>query len=242
MTQAKRDAAAHTAHARGEPGRRPESIVGRLLRAQEEERRRIAREVHDDIGGRITEMALVIRRVAGRAALSNKSLAEDLEKLLNKVEEAAKSVRRMSHQLHSPVLKIAGVVAGLESLCREFETSTGVSVRFTASGAFADVSGETALCVYRIAQEALTNIAKHSAAAEAGIRLERLAGRVQITINDSGVGFAPDFAQREGLGLVSMEERARLLHGEFHVQSQPGRGVCIQAILPVSPPDPSSPA
>jgi signal transduction histidine kinase len=208
------------------------SPVGRLLSAHEDERRRISQEIHNDLGGRISEIALLARQVANRAAGLPADILSPLDQLLEKTMEAAKAIGSISHRLHSPILEFAGVTAGLESLCREFQTDTGVRVEFQGGLKVKDISGEAALCLYRVAEESLSNIAKHSGSARAEVLLTRTADNGQLTIRDFGKGFAASPKNQQGLGLISMQERVRLLAGALQVQTSPD-GVQVRVSIPI---------
>jgi len=209
------------------------SVIYRLLEAQEEERRRIAREVHDDLGSRIAELALSIHQIITQSPELSESAVAGLDGLLEKTTALSGAIRSISHQLHSPVLKLVGLPAALRSLCRQFQASTGIRV-FLTIGGVDEIPGDTALSLYRIAQESLNNIARHSGASTARVRLTRKPGEIQLTISDSGSGFAAKSKRSSGLGLISMEERVRALHGTFQIRTRPGAGTHLRAVIPMS--------
>src|SRR5215510_1574343 len=131
---------------------RRKSILSFLLNAQEEERRHISREIHDDLGPRIWEIGFLIRQISSDSDLPE-NIVSELDGLFSKTAELGNVIRNLSHQLHSPVLEIAGLAAGLRSLCREFQDKFGIPVLFNSGSDLKSVPRETALCLYRIAQE-----------------------------------------------------------------------------------------
>jgi signal transduction histidine kinase len=210
------------------------SVVYRLLEAQEEERRRIAREVHDDLGSRIAELALSIHQIITRSPELSENAVADLDGLLEKTTALSGAIRSLSHQLHSPVLTLVGLPASLRSLCRQFQASTGIRVFLTIGRDVDDIPADTALSLYRIAQESLNNIARHTGANTARVRLTRKSEQVQLTISDSGSGFTAKSKRSEGIGLISMEERVRALRGTFQIRTRPGAGTHLRAAIPLS--------
>jgi signal transduction histidine kinase len=214
--------------------KRGNSVVYRLLEAQEEERRRIARDMHDDLGSRIAELALSIHQIITRSPELSETAVADLDGLLEKTAGLSGAIRSISHQLHSPVLTLVGLPGALRSLCRQFQASTGIRVFLTIGRDVEEIPGDAALSLYRIAQESLNNIGRHSGASTARVRLTRKAHEVQLTISDSGNGFTSESRSKDGLGLISMEERARALHGTFKIRTQPGAGTHVRAAIPLS--------
>ncbi len=214
--------------------RRTQSVVGRLLSAQEEERRGIAREIHDNLGSKITEMTLLLHRMSRETPATSRKRHPDLTQLKEKVLELAEAVRTLSRLLHSPVLKFMGLVPAVESLCAEFEVHTGIRIQFVANAQPAEISNDVALCLYRVAQESLTNIARHSGANKARVKLMHTFDHVQLTISDPGKGFSPKAVRRKGLGFISMQERVRLLHGALQIRTRLGSGTEVHTTIPLN--------
>ncbi len=200
------------------------------INAQEEERSRIARELHDDVSQQLAAVSISISNLTRRFPEHDRDTRDQSQRLQQAISALAKSIRNLSHELHSPVLEHFGIAAALQSYCSEFTSLTHIAVSVQAEEAFDDLSPTTALCIYRIMQEALGNIAKHSEGRQAAVRLVRSNGSVQLTIADSGTGLSP--AQAEGLGLVSMKERTRLLNGTFHIESSPNGGTTLTVSIP----------
>jgi len=142
-------------------------------------------------------------------------------------------VRRISHELHPAILQYSGLAAALQSYCDEFGGLTGVQVSLTVDGEFDRVPSAAALCLYRIAQEALQNVAKHAKVAAAAVEIRHSGGLSSLTVSDNGVGIEPGRAEAtDGLGLVSIEERTRLAGGSLEIASKPNQGTSITARIP----------
>jgi PAS domain S-box-containing protein len=201
-----------------------------LINTQEEERRRIARELHDDLSQQVAALSISISNLIRRIPASDSDARDQSQRLHQRISGLAESIRHLSHDLHSPVLEHSGIAAALRSYCAEFTSLSHVTVSVSAEEAFDDLSPATALCMYRITQEALRNVAKHSGASQAEVRLARSKECVRLMISDAGTGFSPDRAV--GLGLVSMKERARLVNGTFHIDSEINRGTTLTVSIP----------
>ena len=209
-------------------------LAGHLITAQEAERTRIARELHDDVNQKIASLAIGLSRVRRHIADGGEA-ANDLSGLQERTATLADEVRHISHRLHSSVLQHAGLVAALDSACREFAIDHGIEVDVETRGDVDAVDYEIALCLYRVAQEALRNAARHAQARTVRVSVARDAHSICLQVADDGRGFDPRAARMErGLGLVSLEERARLVHGTLEVESNPGDGtiVRLKASLP----------
>jgi signal transduction histidine kinase len=198
-------------------------LAGRLLANQEVERSRIARELHDGIAQYVAEMALQVSATRRLPAARAAGLDADFQRLADQTTLLFDSVRTLSHELHPSVLRHAGLVPAMRSLCEGFARQHDVVVHFDC----ADVdplADDISLCVYRITQEALHNVAAHAHARRVGISLARSQDGLGLTISDDGAGFDVIAAHaRRGLGLVSMEERVRLLRGRFRIESGTGQ-------------------
>ena len=211
--------------------RRAHLLAGRLLKAQEDERGRISREIHDDVNAKIAEVVFLSHRLIGSASPRDRA---NLEMVLAKVEEISNVVRRLSHRLHSPLLDHGGIESALIRLCRDFETSTGIDLTFQTQGRPVHIPQEISVCLYRVLQEALSNIGKHAQAQTARVVLTRGQNEVKLTISDQGKGFDPRGSETGGgLGLTNMEERVSLLLGTFRINSKPGAGTEIEARIPL---------
>jgi PAS domain S-box-containing protein len=199
-------------------------LAGQLMLTQEEERRRISRELHDDMGQKLAALAIAIGRLKHKLRESGNVTREQLTDLQDRTGVLLNDVRQLSHQLHPAALEHLGLVAALKTHCAEFSDLAGVPVTLTIEEGTEGIPPDMALCLYRVTQESLRNIAKHAGAREARVTLSAPAGGIELSITDTGSGFDPtDARQKGGLGLVSMEERVRLLGGRLHIRTQPGR-------------------
>src|SRR5882672_1540562 len=199
-------------------------VGGRLIEAHEEERSRIARDLHDDIGQRL---ALLVNDLDGLEKDLPDSAVEVRNRIheqLNRVHEIASDTQAMSHQLHSSKLRLLGIVAAAKSFCQELSEQQKVEIDFTHADIPPAVPEEISLCLFRVMQEALHNAVKHS-----GVQ------RFEVELREAGLGFDPEGVKNNrGLGLVSMQERVNLVKGTFSIDSRPGRGTTIHARVPLS--------
>ncbi|HMF93466.1 MAG TPA: ATP-binding protein [Vicinamibacterales bacterium] len=203
-------------------------LAGRLINAQESERTRIARELHDDACQEVATVALRLHSVLDNRETVDPAARSALSSVHTRLAGIAESLRLLSHHLHPSVLQHIGLVAALEAHCAEAERHYDVQVRFIVEGDVEPVAPTVALSLFRIAQEALQNAARHGRARHATVALVRCNDDITLSVADDGVGFdVADARRNRGLGLVSMEERARLVKGHFTVHSQPQQGTTI---------------
>jgi signal transduction histidine kinase/ABC-type uncharacterized transport system substrate-binding protein len=204
-------------------------LTGRLIQAQEDESRRIARELHDDLGQRLALLTVdmdLLRQKLPEAA--------GMPELLGQIRQLSSSVHELSHQLHPAKLEQLGLGAAIGGLCRELTHHHGFTIKFTDNEMPSAISQEVALCLYRIAQEALANAIKHSGAELVQVELSATAAAISLRIVDDGTGFDTELIQdQEGLGLVSMRERVLHLRGQLTIDSQPSRGTRLHARVPL---------
>jgi PAS domain S-box-containing protein len=215
-----------------------QNLVGRLISAQEIERSRIARDLHDDTSQQLAGLAIALgglkRRV--RAVPGDETLPEDVSSLQQRTIELAEDVRLLSHALHPSVLVHAGLVAALAGHCTEVQRLQTLAVTFTAEGDFESTDEETALCLYRIAQEALRNVVAHAEASQADVRLRRTGAMTELTIADDGKGFDVVTTRESsiGMGLVSIHERVRLAGGSVNITTELNKGTQLRVQIPGS--------
>jgi PAS domain S-box-containing protein len=202
-----------------------EKVSGQLIEAQENERRRIARDLHDDICQRLALLSIELDQ-ANRSVNESPDVAKlRLKEIQNHCSEIADDVQSLSHELHSSRLDYLGIAAAIRGFCHEFSKQHEVSIEFTDRAVPGDLSREISLCLFRVAQEALHNALKYSGANQYAVELTATADAIQLAVSDSGRGFDVEAAKRNrGLGLVSMQERVHLVQGNFHVESEPERG------------------
>lgn len=202
---------------------------GRLLSAQETERSRIARELHDDISQQLSilaiDLSLIRRQVQGPA--------NDLtQEALNLAQGIVKSVHDLSHRLHPAKLRLIGLVAALRELQRELSRAE-VPITFTDDSVPEILPHDLTLCLFRLVQEGLQNAIKYSQARRISVHLGVSSGELRLTIEDDGVGFDVNSAWGKGLGLISMSERVEAIGGNFNIRSETGEGTRIEAAVPL---------
>jgi signal transduction histidine kinase len=208
------------------------ALNDRLMKAQEEERTRIAGELHDSVLQQLTTANLNLgalkRKVARGVDTSSDFLAIEDELM-----QVGTDIRQLSHELHPAALNDAGLPKALANYCAEFTSTRGIPISCDADPEVKRLSQGTALALYRIAQEALGNVAKHARAKHAHVRLLRAEDKVRLTVSDDGVGFDPARnGNGFGVGLVNMRERVRQLSGNLEVESEVGRGTTVRAEVP----------
>jgi PAS domain S-box-containing protein len=205
-------------------------LAGKLIAAQEEERRRISRELHDDLNQKLAATAIAISKIKRSLPEVEAPVAEQVAALQDRITSLSDDVRRLSHELHPASLEHLGLIGALQAHCSEFQNREGIKVRLAIKNGAGPVPQEVSLCLYRVTQEALRNIAKHSGAKGARVSLAIRPTSIELSVADSGIGFDQgETRQRSGLGLVSMTERVQLLGGTLRVQSKPGKGTKVVA-------------
>jgi len=211
-----------------------QALRNRLTRAQEEERSRIARDLHDDIGQRLALLSIDLEQLKLTSLKNGGSLARELEMLLRTASEITTDVHNVSRRLHPSQVELLGLAPALRNFCREFAQRNSMDIQFTTAPSTCKLPEEAALCLFRVAQEAIRNVQKHSQCSKALVELEEVAGSLRLRVTDRGAGFDPASPEAsQGLGLLSMEERLRSMGGELFVHSCPGGGTCIEAAIPV---------
>jgi signal transduction histidine kinase/ABC-type uncharacterized transport system substrate-binding protein len=216
--------------------REREELAGRLIEAQEHERSRLARELHDDFNQRLAVLAIDLERCAEMMSDSPGQASERMLELWNRASEIGADLHTLSHQLHSSTLQSLGLVLGVGAFCNEFSQQQNIQVDFAHENIPRSVPPEVALCLFRIVQEGLRNVKKHSGASRAEVRLEGNTDAIHLSIFDRGSGFdRGDPSTRAGLGMRSMEERLRLIGGRFEIKSAPMEGTRIEAWVPLKP-------
>ena len=219
---------------RRENRRRLQALARRLMTAQEEERRRIARDLHDDLTQSISLLGMKLGFLKQRVELPRERLLEEIEEARRQVDDLVEEVRELSHRLHPSVLEYSGLEAALDSLAADVERHDGPAVRVEVDRAAAEIPADASSALYHIALEALRNAAKHADARTVEVRVRCHADRLRMDIGDDGRGFEPDGIRGEtGLGLISMEERALGLGGRFAISTEPGRGTRIEVEVPL---------
>jgi PAS domain S-box-containing protein len=209
-----------------------EELSGRLIHAQEEERKRVARELHDNFGQRLTVLSMELaQRLA--APQTPEQVSDCLHDLSDKLKEISRAMNSTAHQLHSSHLEVLGLVSAVQGLCDEFSRQYGIRASFIHGTMPAHVPSDVALCLFRIVQEGLQNVAKHSGALSCEVTLHGTREGIHLGIKDPGIGFDPARLKlKPGLGFVSMRERLRMVGGEMTVESNPSRGTEVTVRVP----------
>lgn len=209
-------------------------VSGRLITAQEEERKRIARELHDDINQRMALLSIELEQVGQLLAANSNGLSERVKGLQKKALDVSTEIHRMSYKLHPSKLEHLGLAPALKSFCDELAQRRGFTIDFRHQGFPAILPMNITLCVFRIAQEALQNAAKHSGASNIAIRLEKSDDAVVLSVSDPGRGFEINSEKMAvGLGFISMRERLRLINGTIDIRSKPQKGTEIIVSVPL---------
>lgn len=208
-------------------------LSGLLINAQEKERSRLAAELHDDFSQRLALLALGLENAVDALPNSPRIAKQQLHELLNSASEIGADIHTVSHRLHSATLQNLGLVPGIGALCKEFKDRHGIEISFSSEEIPKGVQSDVALCLFRIVQESLQNLRKHSGVLKAEVRIRRRGGRIVVSIHDEGKGFEARGNGDPGLGIRSMRERARLVGGNLKIQSEPGKGTTIEATVPL---------
>jgi signal transduction histidine kinase len=207
-------------------------LTRRLIHAGEEERRHLARELHDDIGQRLSLVSLELGSLNGRREASRRDedqkVDEPLEEALGELRAVISDVHNLSHRLHSSKLEHLGLQGALKELRQQIAKRHSLQIDLEMDEISADLDREVALCLYRVAQEALSNVVRHSSSSRVAVRVSAGRGMIRLQVMDDGIGFEPAKTPA-GLGMVTMEERLRILGGRLSIASKPGAGTVITA-------------
>jgi PAS domain S-box-containing protein len=214
---------------------RYQMLAGHLLTAQEAERKRLARELHDDLSQRLAALAMEAEAFERQKFLLSEAGQVRLKEMKDKLVELSIDVHAMSRRLHPSILDDLGLADAVESECAMFRKRDGIVVNYQTENIRREVPPNIAVCLYRIVQEALRNISRHAEATEVAITLVGEDQAIRLSIRDNGKGFDPgQKTSKVGLGLDSMKERANLIGGDFSAKSQPGQGTVIEVLAPLS--------
>jgi PAS domain S-box-containing protein len=205
------------------------NINRKLIEAQEQERMRIGRELHDDVTQRLAFLALELAQLEHDPS----EVQSRVGKLRKEITEISGDVQALSHELHSSKLEYLGVVAGIRSWCKEFGERQNMEIDFRSDVSIV-LPSELGVCLFRVLQEALHNIVKHSGVKRVEVRLMEESNQVRLIVSDSGEGFDVESALRgKGLGLTSMRERVRMMNGTIAIESKPKAGTTIEVRVPL---------
>ena len=210
------------------------NLSRRLIEAQEQERRRIARDLHDDINQRLALLGVKIGALKRHLPLSHEQLLERLRDLSERTADIANGIHTISHQLHSSQLDYLGLVSAVEGLCTEFSSQQHVEIDFVHHDVPTPLPQRVSLCLFRVLQETLSNAVKHSGSTSFAVQLSGSSGKLYLTVRDSGVGFDVQAAQNAtGLGLISMRERVHAVNGTVAILSKRNYGTEVKVTVPV---------
>jgi PAS domain S-box-containing protein len=210
------------------------NLSRRLIEAQEQERRRIARDLHDDINQRLALLGVKIGALKRHLPLSQEELLERLRDLSERTSDIANGIHAISHKLHSSQLDYLGLVSAVEGLCTEFSSQQHVEIDFVHHDVPTALPQTVSLCLFRVLQETLSNAVKHSGSTRFEAQLWGSSGKIHLTVRDSGVGFDVNAAQRAtGLGLISMRERVHSVNGTMAILSKREYGTEVRVTVPI---------
>jgi signal transduction histidine kinase len=209
-------------------------LSGLLINAHDEERSRLAGEIHDDFSQRLAVLSLGLETAADDIPESLQETKRQMQELMESASDLGADLHTLSHRLHSTTLERLGLAAGVASFCKEFSAQQGLQIEFSQQDLPRSVSPEIALCLFRIVQEALRNVQKHSGAAHAQVRIDKVDDTLHLSISDDGVGFdVNDGVDHQGLGLWSMRRRVRLVGGQYEIYSKKQNGTRIEIWTPI---------
>ena len=229
------EAERRTAQALRQSYEQNQDLGGRLINAQEAERARIARDLHDDLSQQLAGVAIIasgLKRKIGRLGVEP-DVEQSFATLQERTAAAAAAVRNLSHDLHPAVLTHIGLTATLRAHCADSERQHQVTVVFSPGDGLDSLQSDVALCLFRVVQEALTNALRHGRARTIRVRVAPAAGAVELHVVDDGIGFVASDRPRSGLGLLSINERVRFMRGNVRVDSRPGEGTKVLVRIPI---------
>jgi signal transduction histidine kinase len=210
------------------------TLAGKLLEVQEEERRRISSELHDDLNQNLAVLVMNVEALERRPPTLPDEIRGHLRVLRNEIKEISDDVRRLAYRLHPSILDHLGLAVALQSHVDDFAKREHIMATFTQRSLPDTLPQDISTCLYRVAQEALRNVVKHARASQVVVRLSRNERMLRMSVCDSGVGFDVKLNQApQGLGLISMQERVRLVQGRLFVRSRLGRGTCVFVRVPL---------
>ena len=211
-----------------------QKLAGQLMRAQEEERARIARELHDDINQRLALLGMKLNQLEDDPQMSPAQFKQDISEARKQIEDLGDDLQSLSHSLRSAKLQYLGLAAAATNLCTELSERSKVRIDFSAENIPQNLPEEVSLCLFRVLQEALRNAIKHSGSLHIHVSLTHVQNAIHLTVRDWGIGFDPERAMSgNGIGLASMKERLKLVNGDLSINSQPECGTTVHAYVPL---------
>lgn len=210
------------------------NLGGRLINAQEEERSRVARELHDDLNQQLAILSIELDQLRQKLPADRPDLNDCVGGLWTRAQEISADIHRLSYQLHPAKLDHLGLAAAIKSFCEELSAHRDIEIEFRQTSFPAELPPEITLCLFRITQESLQNVTRHSGARNAQVVLKRSSQGVHLRVSDTGCGFDMHSSQtKNGLGFISMRERLRLVGGRISIRSQPMKGTQIDVVIPI---------
>ncbi len=211
------------------------ALAGQLLTAQEEDRRRISRDLHDDINQRLAMLSMDLRRMEKDPLSDPEHLRDEIRRVSEYLTAVSDDVRQMAYRYHPSILDDLGLVKAVRRLVDDFSARTGIKCTYVHKDPLAALPADVAICIYRVVQEGLSNAARHAGASQVEVEVICEDDAVTLSIRDNGVGFDAERSGKAGghLGLLSMKERVRLVKGALDVESMPSRGTHIRVDVPL---------
>jgi signal transduction histidine kinase len=211
-----------------------QALTARLLSLQEAGNKDLARELHDDLSQKLAALGMEVSTLLRPSSDPLDSLPERVRALSGRIGNLAADVHALSRRLHPAVLDELGLEAALKEECTAFSAQAAIPCHVESRGLPASLPEDVSLCLYRVAQESLRNIAKHADATNVRVVLQGRKDGIALRVEDAGDGFdLIEVKGKGGLGLISMEERVRLIDGKFTIQSQPGKGTTVEVFVPL---------
>jgi len=210
-----------------------QQLAQRLIEDQEAQNRHLARELHDVYTQRLTAIGMELTRIGDASSHPRRLLRDQLRSVTGQIGTLASDIHQISRQIHPSILDDLGLAAAIRSECLAFAERYDIATRFASKDVPRQLRNDVALCLYRVTQEGLRNIAQHAGESTVSVRLTARAAEIVLTIDDTGLGFDYESVQRTGLGLVSMDERLRMVGGTLSVRSRHGSGTHITASVPI---------
>ena len=211
------------------------TVDRKLIEAEERERAWIARELHDDFNQRMALVSVNLEQLDQALSDSEAAVRKHVLRVRQQIWDVASDIQALSHHLHSSKLEYLGIAVAAQSLCRELSEKHALNIDVHCDAVPTRLPQDVAVTLFRVLQEALQNVLKHSRSAQVDVALSGTPDRVELSVRDSGIGFDPKLAMKgTGLGLVSMQERLKLVRGEFAVSSKTNSGTTIRARIPLN--------
>jgi PAS domain S-box-containing protein len=210
-------------------------LTEHLHKVREEERAHMAREIHDELGQQLTVLKMDVSWLNKRVGMSSEPVKEKFTELLGMIDKTVKTVRRLASELRPTLLDDLGLVAAIEWHLEEFEKRSGIRKEFEGPKTELQITDSMKIGLFRILQESLTNVARHSGAQKVDVSLQRENGHIILKIIDDGKGFDAGKATNKTLGLLGMKERTQMMGGVYHISGIPGKGTMVEVVVPFSP-------